>query len=137
MPGEGELNEPETSNGALFRSRSGRRRDLCSAEGHGVASLDSPGATHLSIHADVDFVVACRCAQDPAVLREISLRKCGHDAARTVVGDREHDVVADPKFSPHPSGLHELGVIVLGTHDDVGPEAPDLEAALRVELSQP
>jgi hypothetical protein len=40
-----------------------------SADGHGVASLDSPGATHLSIHADVDFVVACRCAQDPAVLR--------------------------------------------------------------------
>jgi len=105
--------------------------DLCSAEGLGVASLDSPGATHLSMH------VACRCAQDPAVLREISLRKCGHDAARTVVGDLEHDVVADPKFSPHPAGLHELGVIVLGTHDDVGPEAPDLEAALRVELSQP
>ena len=73
-----------------------------SAEGHGVASLDSPGATHLSIHADVNFVVACRCAQDPAVLGEISLRKCGHDAARAVVGDREHDVVADPKFSPHP-----------------------------------
>src|SRR6476620_1256066 len=135
MPGEGELNEPETSNGALFRSRSGRRRDSCSAEGHGVASL-SPGATHLSIHADVYFVVACRCAQDPAVLREIS-RKCGHDAARAVAGDLEHDVVADPKFSPHPAGLHELGVIVLGTHGDVGPEAPDLEAALRVELSQP
>jgi len=74
---------------------------LCSAEGHGVASLDSPGATHFSIHADVDFVVACRCAQDPAVLEEISLRKCGHDAARAVVGDREYDVVADPKFSPH------------------------------------
>ena len=81
MPGEGELNEPETSNGALFRSRSGRRRDLCSAEGHGVASLDSPGAAHLAVHPDVDFVVACRCAQDPAVLGEISLRKCGHDAA--------------------------------------------------------
>ena len=81
--------------------------------------------------------MACRCAQDPAVLGEISLRKCGHDAARTVVGDLEHDVVADPKFSPHPLALHELGVIVLGTHDDVGPEAPDLEAALRVELSQP
>ena len=43
------------------------------AEGHGVASLDSPGATHLSIHADVYFAVACRCAQDPAVLREIFL----------------------------------------------------------------
>jgi len=42
MPDEGELNEPETSNGALFRWSSGRRRDLCSAEGHRVASLDSP-----------------------------------------------------------------------------------------------
>ena len=73
----------------------------------------------------------------PSVLREIALRKCGHDAARAAVGDLEHDVVADPKFSPHPAALHELGVIVLGTHDDVGPEAPDLEAALRVELSQP
>ena len=31
--------------------------------------------------------------------------------------------------------LHELGVIVVGTHDDVGSEAPDFEAALRVELS--
>jgi len=122
MPGEGELNEPETGNGALFRSRSGRRRDLCSAEGHGVASLDSPAATHLSIHADVDFVVACRCAQDPAVLGEISVRKCGHDAARAVIGDLEHDVVADPKCSLHPAGLHELGVIVVGTHGDVGPE---------------
>ena len=63
---------------------------------------------------------------------------CGsvvYDAARAVVGDLEHDVVADPKFSPHPFALHELGVIVLGTHDDVGSEAPDLEAALRVELS--
>jgi len=112
-------------------------RDLCSAEGHGVASLDSPGATHFCIHADVDFVVACRCAQDPAVLGEISLRKGGHDAARAVVGDLEFDVVADPKFSLHPAGLHELGVIVVGTHGDVGPESPDLEAALRVELSQP
>jgi hypothetical protein len=93
-------------------------------------SLDSPGATHLAIHADVNFVVACRCAQDPAVLGQISLRKCGHDAARKVVGDREHDVVADPKFSPHPAALHEPGVVVLGTHDDVGPEAPDLELAL-------
>ena len=105
------------------------------AEGHGVASLDSPGATHFSIHADVNFVVACRCAQDPAVLGQMSLRKCGHDAARAVVGDREYDVVADPKFSPHPLALHELGVVVLGTHDDVGPEAPDLKLALRVERS--
>jgi len=82
---------------------------LCSAEGHGVASLLTPGATHFSIHADVNFVVACRCAQDPVVHGQISLRKCGHDAARAVVGDLEHDVVADPKFSPHPLALHELG----------------------------
>ncbi len=82
-----------------------------------------------------NFVVACRFAQDPAVLGQISLRKCGHDAARAVVGDREYDVVADPKFSPHPLALDELGVVVLGTHDDVGPEAPDLKLALRVERS--
>jgi len=82
-----------------------------------------------------NFVVACRFAQDPAVLGQMSLRKCAHDAARAVVGDREYDVVADPKFSPHPLALHELGVVVLGTHDDVGPEAPDLKLALRVERS--
>src|SRR3954462_3991064 len=128
MPGEGELNEPETSDGGAVQVKKWPIARFVSAEGHGVASPDSPAATHLSIHADVDFVVACRCAQDPAVLREISLRKCGHDAERAVVGDRELDVVADPKFSLHPAGLHELGVIVLGTHGDVGSEAPDLEA---------
>ena len=94
-----------------------------------------PARRTSAIHADVNFVVACRCAQDPVVLGQISLRKCGHDAARAVVGDREHDVVADPKFSPHPRALHELGGVMLGTHDDVGPKAPDLELALRVELS--
>ena len=135
MPGEGELNEPETSNGALFRSRSGRRRDLCSAEGHGVASLDPPGATHLSIHADVCFVVACRCAQDPAVLREISLRS----VVTTQRGQWSmiSSTTSSPIRSSRPTQLVSTnsGVIVLGTHDDVRPEAPDLEAALRVELS--
>src|SRR5207237_7424404 len=82
-------------------------------------------------------VVARRGAQDTAVLREISLRKGRHDAARAVVGDLEGDVVADPKFLPDPFAFHELGVIVEGAHDDVGPEAPDLEAALRVQLAEP
>src|SRR6187551_2256343 len=63
----------------------------------------------------------------PLSLGRSPLRKCGHDAARAVVGDREYDVVADPKFSPHPLALDELGVVVLGEHDDVGPEAPDLK----------
>jgi len=85
----------------------------------------------------MDIVVARRCAEDPAILRQISLRERRHDAARAVVRDLEHDLLADPKFSPDPLTLHELDVIVVGTHNDVGPEAPDLEAALRIQLTEP
>src|SRR3979411_2044518 len=44
-----------------------------SAEGGRVAPADGPRSLHLRVHADMDFVVARRRAQDPAVLREIPL----------------------------------------------------------------
>jgi hypothetical protein len=66
---------------------------LPSAEDDSVASLDSPGATHLRIHADVDIVVARRCAQDPAVLREISLRERRNDSPESLAVDEAADAI--------------------------------------------
>jgi hypothetical protein len=56
----------------------------CSAECHRVASPDSPGATYLRVDADVGFVVECRRAQDPAVLREISFAGVRRTAVRSI-----------------------------------------------------
>jgi hypothetical protein len=36
-----------------------------------------------------------------------------------------------------PGILHELLHAVGGLHDDIRPEAPDLEAALRIQLAEP
>src|SRR5438128_1111190 len=85
----------------------------------------------------MDVVVARCCAQDATVLREISLRESRHHTAGAVICDLEYDVVADPKLLPDPLALHELSIDVVGTHDDIGPEASHLEAALRIQLTEP
>jgi len=98
-------------------------------EGDGVASLHSAAPTHLSVIADVDIVVTCCGAQDPAVIRQIVLSKSGHHTAWGVVGDFENHLVAYRQFAPHPTALREVGVVVSGAYDNVRTEVPDFESA--------
>jgi hypothetical protein len=112
-------------------------RNVGSAEAHRVASMDCTGTTNLPVHADMDAVVTRRRAQNPAVFRKVSLWERRHDAAWAVVGDLDDDIVTDPKLSPHPVALDERCVTLVGLHDDIGTETPDLEPSAMVAPPSP
>src|SRR6478735_1255002 len=127
MPGEGELNEPETSNGALFRSS--RRRD-CAQPRVTVSPRWTLPVRRTSPYTPT-WISLWRAA-----VRRIPLSLGRSPCGSVVMTQRgQWSVISSSTSSPIRSSratlaLHELGVIVVGTHDDVGSEAPDFEAAL-------
>ena len=70
--------------------------------------------------------------QDSGVLGQVPLRQGDHDAAGAGFSDGKADVAADRHGVPDPAVLSEALVVRAGRHDDVGAEAPRLEAPLRV-----
>src|SRR5512135_462796 len=83
------------------------------------------------VNADVTLVVLDRGPKDGRVLGQVPLAQGCHDAARAWLRDAELDLAPERKRPADPFVLHEpLGPIGDFDHE-VGPEATDLEAALR------
>jgi hypothetical protein len=76
-------------------------------------------------------------AQDPAILRKVSLGECGHHAAAAGAGNAQAHVVADRERAADPGLFGKLRLPVHGVDDDVRTKARDFEAPLRVEAAEP
>src|SRR6185295_11115540 len=85
--------------------------------------------------ADVEPVVLGEGPEDPGVSRKVGLGEARHDATRIRNRNADLYVVAERERAPDPLVLDEA---VGGRIDDhVHAEAPDVEAALRLDLPQP
>src|SRR5262249_50398648 len=104
---------------------------------HGIAAPDRAALEDGGVDADLDLVVLGGGAQDARVFGQVPLRQRDHHTARAGDRDFEADLGAQGQRAPDPGVLQEALAAAVGGNDDVGPEAPDLEAAGRVELAEP
>jgi len=111
-------------------------KDWYLAEGdEAIAAFDCAGLEHFRIHSDMTLVVLNGGPQDPVVFGQIALGESRHHAAAARTGNGELriadlDRLADPRL------FDEAFRPVRRVDQHVRPEAPWLEASLRIGLVQ-
>jgi hypothetical protein len=104
---------------------------------HGISATDFAALQHRRIDPNIGPVVLDSRTQNARIFREITLRECCHHAARAGSIDTQPNCVPEREDLPNPGILHKIRFAVFGSHHNIGPKTPDLEAALRIEGSQP
>src|SRR5882762_4425996 len=101
-----------------------------------ITAADRAAPRYGSIHTDVAFVVLGCGAQDARIVREIPLRESSHHATPALAGNVQPHRRPDCERVTDP-GIFRKALLARGQlHDDVWTKAPDLEAALRIQLAQ-
>ena len=117
--------------------RGGLAVSAVSGESDQVTAADAAACEHRGVHADAHRIVPGGRPEDSRVFGQVPLRQGDHDAAGAGSGDGKADGAADRHGVPDPVVLSEALVVRPGRHDDVGAEAPGLEAAHDGELPVP
>lgn len=115
-----------------------RHRSRCvSGEANLIPASDDAASDDGRVHTHVYPVMFRRSPQDAAVLGQITLRECRHDAARAGSGHLDANLSAKSEDLADPSVLDEAAGEVCGLDNEVRPEAPGLKASFGIQLSQP
>src|SRR5688572_4349697 len=99
----------------------------------------SNGATlhDRGVHSYVALSVVDRGAQNPAILRKVSLGKCGHHAASAGSCDAQAHLIADSERETDPRLFDHAVLSSASFHDNVWTEARDFEPPWRIPVPQP
>src|SRR3989442_2908101 len=101
-----------------------------------ITTADCAAPHYSSIHTDAGLVMLGRRAQDSRIPREIPLRESGHHATPARTGDVQARCRPDGERVADPGILRKALLTTGQLHHDVRTKPPDLEAALRVQLTQ-
>ena len=84
------------------------------------------------IHADLDMVVLCRCAQDVRISGEIPLRQGRHHATTARTRDAQANLIAEGERVADPGILNETPLAGGRLYDDIRSKSPNLKTPSRL-----